>query len=134
MSLDGEGAGGWNPIAALNVSNADTTANVLASNTIAYFSPVDDDWFSAHVRQNLTNPIPYHQADEYVNVMGCIDQYQLCNPSSFPYRCTILGSRKDLIPGSLRIGLNDYQIATALRLHYSFLYSTTYETANSLGA
>lgn len=117
----------------MNVSNADTTVNVLASNSISYFAPVEDLWFSAHVRLNLTNHNPGYQADDYVNVMGCIDQYQLCNPANFPYRCTILGSQKDLVLGSLGIGLNDYQMATADRLRYSLSYSTMYQTVNYLG-
>jgi hypothetical protein len=117
----------------LNVSNADTTANFLASNSISYYAPVEDPWFSAHVAFNATKTLPAYEADDYVNVMGCIDQYQLCNPSSFPYRCTIIGSQKDFIIGYQEIGLNDYQTATADRLRYSLSFSTMYQTVNYLG-
>lgn len=65
--------------------------------------------------------------------MACIDQYQICNPNSSPYTCTIVGSALDMHEGYLEIGLNDYQIATAQRLLYALSLTGTYTTVNSLG-
>jgi hypothetical protein len=72
--------------------------------------------------------------DEYVSVMTCIDQYQLCNPNNSPYDCTILGSLMDLRKGFLQIGLNPYQLATARRLAVALIWTSTYETVLSLGS
>lgn len=64
--------------------------------------------------------------------MVCIDQYQMCNPTT-SYACTIVGSELDMREGVLEIGLSDYQMATARRLSYALRLTTNYLTLNSLG-
>lgn len=109
----------------------------MAQNSVSYLAPVADPWLSSNQLLNdsdaYSNLILYGP-DEYVNVMACTDQYQLCNPNSSPYDCTILGSGKDFRNGFLQIGLNPYQLATARRLSLALLWSTTFQTVNSLGS
>lgn len=106
-------------MSALNVKNADVSIAFLAQNGVEYLSPVSDPWFSANQVSNLSilnNPVVFNVPDEYLNVMACIDQHQICNPNTSPYTCTIVGSELDVREGYLEIGLNDYQMATAKHL------------------
>jgi hypothetical protein len=134
--LDGAQNQTWFPVPALNVKNADLSVAFLAQNSIEYLSPVSDPWFSANQVSNLStlnDPVVLYVPDEYLNVMACIDQYQICNPNTSPYTCTIVGSELDMRKGYLEIGLNDYQIATAMRLSYALRLTGTYMTLKSLG-
>jgi len=115
-ALDGDQA--WLPVSALNVSNADISAHFLAQNSVQYLAPVLDPWLSANQLYNDSEPgleLILYGPDAFVSVMACTDQYQICNPGSSPYDCTIVGSQKDLREGFLQIGLNPYQLATARR-------------------
>jgi hypothetical protein len=134
--LDGTQNQTWLPASALNIQNADVSVAFLAQNSIEYLSPVSDPWFSAHQLSNLSipnDPIVLYAPDENLNVMACIDQYQICNPNTSPYTCTIVGSELDMRKGYLEIGLNDYQIATAMRLSFALRLTGTYITLESLG-
>lgn len=133
-ALDGNQT--WLPVSALNVANADISVAFLAQNSVQYLSLVSDPWFSANQLFNYSSPsdpLVLYGLDQEVNVMACIDQYQLCNPSSSPYTCTIVGSALDMQEGYLEIGLNDYQLSTALRLLYALRLTGTYVTVDSLG-
>lgn len=126
----------WFPVSAVKVKNADVSVAFLAQNSIQYTLPVSDPWFSAHQFFNYSlpnNPIILYGPDQFLNAMACIDQYQMCNPTTSPYACTIVGSELDMREGFLEIGLNDYQMATALRVSYVLRLTTNYLTLNSLG-
>jgi hypothetical protein len=127
--------GGWTPITALQVSNADITAIFLASNGVSYINPVSDPWFSAHTSLNLSQSgilNEAYRADSYVSVMACTDQYQLCNPTSSPLNCTILGSVQDVLAGTQQINLTPYQLASADRLIPLLIASSIFSTVNDL--
>jgi hypothetical protein len=132
-ALDGDQA--WLPVSALNVSNADISAHFLAQNSVQYLAPVLDPWLSANQLYNDSEPgleLILYGPDGFVSVMACTDQYQICNPGSSPYDCTIVGSQKDLREGFLQIGLNPYQLATARRLALALEWTSTYQTVLSL--
>jgi hypothetical protein len=132
-ALDGDQA--WLPVSALNVSNADISAHFLAQNSVLYLAPVQDPWLSANQLFNESEPgleLILYGPDEYVSVMACTDQYQICNPTTSPYDCTIIGSQKDLREGSRQIGLNPYQLATERRLGLALEWTSTYQTVVSL--
>lgn len=132
-ALDGDQA--WLPVSALNVSNADISAHFLAQNSVQYLAPVLDPWLSANQLYNDSGPgleLILYGPDAFVSVMACTDQYQICNPGSSPYDCTIVGSQKDLREGFLQIGLNPYQLATARRLALALEWTSTYQTVLSL--
>jgi hypothetical protein len=75
MALTGQ-ASAWDPVPLLNRTDADVTLMMLNQNDIAYLEPSDDPWVPAH---HESNGIWVGDAD--VNIMACIDRYQICNPN-----------------------------------------------------
>jgi len=71
------GTGDWNPIPALNRSDAEVTLVFLVANSISYLTPVDDPFFAAHYKPSNST---YYQSDNNVTVLGCIDQHEYCLP------------------------------------------------------
>lgn len=117
------------------MSNADISAHFLAQNSVKYLAPVLDPWLSATQLVNDSDAsleLILYEPDAFVSVMACTDQYQMCNPTTSPYDCTILGSAKDLRQGYRQIGLNPYQTAIAGRLMPYFVWTSTYQTVLSL--
>ena len=95
-----------------------------------------DPFFLATTPINITlddgTNLIYYQPDRLVNVLGCADQHQLCNPAT--EECTAL-TALNLISHDLgRIGLNDVQFNTAIRLGNTMPSLTTYASVNSRGA
>ncbi|KAF7596858.1 hypothetical protein BBP40_012458 [Aspergillus hancockii] len=68
----------WYPDPRLNTTDADITLMMLAQNDIYYATPSDDPWIPAH---NELNGTETYIRDYRVNLLGCIDQYQFCNPN-----------------------------------------------------
>lgn len=101
-----------------------------------YESPVNDPFYSA------TTEVPtftvqgvdfhYYKADSYVSVLGCTDQHQFCNPATG--KCTELTASTPVTDEVSKIGLNDAQISTTLRLVFFFNYLATYFSVSSRGA
>jgi hypothetical protein len=112
----------------------------LAPNSISYAYPNSDPMFSANIETNITSPLASEvgnttgvlwDADKYVYVMGCIDQYQICNPTEpgpdgETARCTPLGPQSALSTATLNIGLNAYQYHTAETLDMSMLSASMF--------
>jgi hypothetical protein len=104
----------------------------LGQTSVIYHQPVLDPMFSA------TTAIPYGNngtiwvPDQNVSVLGCIDQYRICN--SDRRACTPLSGAIDLYNAITRIGLNDAQLATALRLCNAAERSPTWHNGFHLGA
>jgi hypothetical protein len=132
------GSDAWTPIQPLQVATGDVSLHFLASNSIAYLSPVQDIWFSANKELNLSANSTatfqnVYEADQFVNVMGCLDQFEICNPNTSPFSCTIIGGLRDVAQAYTQIGLNEYQTATAQRMTPVFAMSSTFNTVNGLG-
>jgi hypothetical protein len=101
----------WQPIPEFNRTDADVTLFYLAHNSIVYQSPNTDPWFSAN--QKLVGTNTYYGLPK-TSLMGCIDQYQICDPNRpGDTGCSKLGSMTQ-VPG-ITLGLNLHQIATAGR-------------------
>jgi hypothetical protein len=66
----------WLPIPQLNRSGTDTNLIFLSANSIEYREPVDDPIYAAHTLFTRSNG--FYQADDYVTVLGCIEQHQFC--------------------------------------------------------
>jgi hypothetical protein len=129
-------ATGWTPIPPLQVTDANTAAFFLSSNSVEYLSPVTDPWFMATTPDNITSGTVVKEtftANEYVSAMACIDQYQICNPNKSPYSCTVLGQMNQMLNGTLEIDLNPTQNATAQRVGPYLTMSNTEYTVNYLG-
>lgn len=72
----------WTPIPEITASDADTFIYFLSSSSLAFVSPVDDPWYSAHT---LNNDTGYYSLDRPVNPLVCQTQYQYCNPNNAQY-------------------------------------------------
>jgi hypothetical protein len=70
--------------------------------------------------------------DRNVSVLGCIDQYRICNSDRGV--CTPPGGVVALSNAITKIGLNNAQLATALRLHKAAERSLTWLNGAHLGA
>ena len=122
----------WNPIPALNRTDADVSLYFLASNGVLYKDRVDDPIFNATIPVNSetlggTNHT-YWTSSQYVNVLGCAEQYQICNPVT--NRCTEFTISTPTFEREMpQIGLNDVQIITAKRMARA-LFGSVYNYVN----
>src|SRR5437763_13064761 len=71
MALTGQ-ASAWDPVPLLNRTDADVTLMILNQNDIGYLDRSDDPWMPAHHESN-----GIWVGDAAVNIMACIDQYQI---------------------------------------------------------
>jgi hypothetical protein len=128
--LAGAEVSGWIPIPDFNRTDADVSMFLLAPNSVLYSHPNVDPFFSATTELNTTITVldtntqltyTFYDTDHYVYMIGCTDQYQICNsakPGSDgePTLCTPLGPIFPLLAENLNISLNDYQSVTATSL------------------
>lgn len=85
----------WKPVPALLQTNSDVSLFFLAANAVGYGAPVSDPFFSANIPYTLPGSgsinTTVYSSDDYVNVLGCVDQHQYCNPNN--NKCTpLMGS------------------------------------------
>ena len=118
-----------------NRTDADVSLIFFAPNSIGYLAPVEDLWFEATIPFNISVGTTYetlYYPNYLVNVMGCTDQFQICNPST---ECTPLGSKFQLTEylNENAIGLNAEQMASARRMETFSSYCDTYSTVDNLG-
>jgi hypothetical protein len=83
----------------------------LSPSSVRYAYLNSDPMFSANIEFTIpvqsgdqSSTLTYYEADLWVYVMGCTDQYQICNPTGpgldgEPTRCTALGSLNALPSG-----------------------------------
>ncbi|KAG9238377.1 hypothetical protein BJ875DRAFT_513005 [Amylocarpus encephaloides] len=111
----------WQPIPEFMRTDADVTIFFLAQNTIKYTHPNSDPMFSASSRyddgteHSSTYQAPF-DSDRYLTAVGCIDQYQFCNPAqanSNGARCGPIEPYLRLNETVKSLGFNDNQLATA---------------------
>jgi hypothetical protein len=119
----------WNPIPALNRTDADVSILFMSQNSLTYYKPVYDPWFLANgsfyfVKGELLLP------NHFVNVMACADQYRICNPTTGG--CTPYVGNQQLQLATSEIHLNSEQVATVQRLVNSV--SGIYDSVDGLGA
>lgn len=71
------------PIPELQHPAADVTLVFLSANDIRFVKPSDDSMYSAHLNagSSLSKNISAYFRDDPVRVLGCISQYQYCNPT-----------------------------------------------------
>jgi hypothetical protein len=85
------------------------------------------------------NDVLYYLGDNYVNVLGCIDQHQFCNPSYPGFDgsstgCTSLTSYQGAIDDLNNLPLGDFQQATAGRFVSALIFETLYYSVSGRGA
>lgn len=112
---------GWVPIPPFERADAEVSIYVIAQNSITYLGPVYDPLFLADGDLaiqvgNTTSYIPNH----FFNTMGCIDQYQFCNPNN--RGCTAATSLiKAYDQGIDILDLNAQQKAVLNRTSFAFV-------------
>ena len=126
----------WFPIPELRRADADVTIMFLASNDVMYGSAVFDPWFQA-----LQPADPDDNGKESnlwlpsfaVNVVGCSDQHQFCNPAS--QACTSLQAQTALYREAKALGLSDVQRDILASLSYAAVWwpPATYSSVSSRG-
>ena len=111
---------------------------MLNPNDVYFEVPSDDPWIPAH--QNITSPehnVTIYGPDFLVNLLGCVDQYQICNPNKGK-GCTNLSGQKAALH---QIGLsgnaadlNEHQTWAALRIMENALSMSLYMAVQGRGA
>ena len=105
----------------LNRTDADVTLMMLNQNIVKYLAPSDDPWMPAHIPFE-TPLLSGWFADYYATLMGCVDQYQFCNPNkdNGSSACTKLSGKftvmRELLSPKNAVNLNAYQLETATRV------------------
>lgn len=104
---------GFTPLPEMNVDNS-TVVLVFASFSGYNTAPSDDLWLSAHQEHTISvydpgfapRNVTVYAMDRPVNVLGCTEQHQFCNPNRLmdsESRCTPL-----LDWGSLGLNFDEY--------------------------
>lgn len=112
-----DGTATWTPIPEFSRSDADVTLLILAGNQISYEHATSDPFFSANWNVTALGQ-EYFLSDSYLRLLGCAEQYQVCNPNkpSADGQSTLCGplsttfSLADSLP---TVDFNDKQLATA---------------------
>lgn len=96
---------------------------------------MDDPFFSAHLANSLVSKgdnLTWYESDHYVNVLGCADQHQFCNPTN--NQCTDLTGSMLVGKQISQIGMNAVQQMTFSRLLLSLNFISTYYSVNGRGS
>ena len=100
---------------------------MLSQNLIVYPAPSDDPWMPAHRTDVVTNG---WTADYAINLLGCMDQKQICSPDEAgnPIHCTnltgFLPLLNDMLAGTVNSSFNTVQFFTFIR-HLKYVQQTT---------
>ena len=100
----------WDPIPPLHLIDAEVTIFIMSLNGVSYLDAVDDLMFAAH--DSFLTPGLY-RADDYYQVLGCAERYQVCPTSKETASCTAVNSRSHIYQQIHNIGLNQAQLTTA---------------------
>lgn len=131
--------GAFIPVPAINASNADVSLLFIASNSVRYQEACQDPVFSATdlvENEVMGMQIRYFNPDRYVNVLGCTEQYRVCNPTN--NKCTeklgVMQFQRTLVENDDNLQFNSLQNATAYRLVLALQVSSVYhQTYTRLG-
>jgi hypothetical protein len=126
----------WEPIPELNRRDADLSLFFLSQNQLGYLTPVLDPWFSANGTRSVTiSGRTISQPDKPVSVIGCAEQYRMCNPTTST--CTPWSGFSSLRDPIMKLNTPNYtppQLATASRLLLALSTGTNvYRLVTSLG-
>ena len=112
----------------MNRSDGDINLVFLSQNSVVHNSPVDDPWYAAHSSPfnvvaasaengddgHVTENATIYFRDQPVSVLGCVEQYQICNTDqSIEDQCTPLTGARQLMDAVNGLTLTSAQRATA---------------------
>lgn len=103
-----------------------------------YRNSVIDPVFKATYANNISTSTPErflaYFSDDPVAVVGCAEQYQLCNPNQpSPSQCTPWTDRTSLPLSLETLALNSAQTVTATRFIYMISWANLWSAVNGLG-
>ncbi|CAG8958966.1 hypothetical protein HYFRA_00012123 [Hymenoscyphus fraxineus] len=142
----------WKPIEGFNKNDSDTVVFIMSSSGIAYRSNITDPFFRAN-KSSGTDEMsfdgnegkkPIFRPPHPITSIGCIDQYQICNPNMVRgdpnsargaeiRGCTPLIAAGDIPFFSAQLELNSLQSSTAVILGHHLQESGIYNTVSSQG-
>jgi hypothetical protein len=127
---------GWNPIPTFSRNDSDVSLFFFTANSVQYRSAIFDPFFLAEYSLNETttsfdNSAVLYQPTDQVSIMGCVDQYRFCNPTSGA--CTIPSGQLALYDAIETLGLNVAQLVTAQRLIRIITNTDTYSSVYGSG-
>lgn len=126
---DGAGSS-FAPIDALKKKNADLTLVFLVTYA-TYSAPVNDIWFKTHFKENdCAGCSPLYFAQLPVAVMACLEQHQLCDPTSG--NCSPLTG--STILGNMELFPNPKQLAVVHHMYNAIDNNYLEDMTWSLGA
>jgi hypothetical protein len=106
----------WIPDSRLNQTDADLILFMLSQNSVSYMEPSDDSWMPAHIPLTRVSGLTTYSADYMLNLMGCTEQYQVCNPNlPDETSCTDIASSKTVTSQLGGLDLNPSQWSLADR-------------------
>ncbi len=97
-------------------TDADVNFFFLAPGDISFVGPSDDPFFPAHSAPYTLGPgLTLYRPDVWSSVLGCIDQYEICNPNANNQQnaCTSLVGLPSLQGQIAALNLNAAQNSTA---------------------
>ena len=116
----------WTPIDELMRHDGDVTVMFLAANSLLYLDEVLDPWFQATASENtiLQNGVgdTYYSSDYYTSPLGCVDQFQFCNPITTD--CTNLTSYYHAVYESWNLNMTPTQLVTIARMSLDLGFET----------
>lgn len=124
------------PIPDFNTTDADISLFFLTTNSLLYLHNTSDPFYSAIKAGAVNDPHPGEPTELFydpylLNTIGCIDQYQFCNPAMS--HCTQISSLYSIGAELYEIGYNKYQLATAESLAFSMFGSSMYAAVGLRG-
>ena len=128
---------GFEPIPALNRTDADVMLVGIIFNDIQFQQPCEDPIFTAHDISNRQLPsgqtVTSVFTDHYAGTIACAEQHQFCNPNN--KKCTDLAGYSD---ASLqiydRLDTNNMQGSVGLRIGSSLSVTSVFNTISGRGA
>lgn len=127
--------GSFVPIPQLDSTVADVTLLFIAPNSVTYGQACYDPIFPATTFVNTTSlgtRVQYYDTDRYISLLGCTEQYRICNPVTnvCTDRLGLMQLQTTFNENDDRLSLNDLQNATAARtllaLQVSSIYYATF--------
>jgi hypothetical protein len=124
----------WQALPEFRRLDGDTTLISVKPNSVRYSTQVYDPLFLATSPDNdgaFTGLNTVYQPYYPVNIMGCIDQYTMCNPQTS--KCSPPSALADLQRNYKALDMNERQSATALRIVVLLLNANTYSNTYATG-
>ena len=123
----------WEPLPTFNRTDADVSIYIVAYNAVRYRTPVRDPLFRADDERrkvDLSDDVSFWHPNAFTGVLGCIDQYTICNPVT--QKCLPFSGGQELWDGASAKGnstknlrMNIAQAFTFGRLVNAIQFSST---------